>query len=78
VVASGYRDGTIVSDYVFVGKLQDKIITGTWFDNEDKKLGYHGAFQMILSPDRKSASGKWIGYSANNVVKQGDLDIVMA
>lgn len=78
IVGIGHKGGVRISDYLFIGKLQDRVITGTWYDKEDRKRGYHGAFQLILHPDRKHCSGKWIGYSSRtNLVDEGQLTLEM-
>jgi hypothetical protein len=78
IVGVGHKSGAKVADYVFIGKLQDRVVTGSWHDKRDRKLGYHGAFQFILKPDLKHCSGKWIGYSSRaDVVDEGTLTLVM-
>lgn len=45
------------------GKLRDqKYLTGTWIHNKDGSR-YHGAFQLIFSPEGDNAEGRWVGYS---------------
>jgi hypothetical protein len=54
-----------------IGKISNSnIITGRWTD--PSSAGYHGAFQMIISPTREQITGKWVGYSREGFIKTGD------
>jgi hypothetical protein len=46
-----------------------RYVTGTWQDKVQG--GYHGAFQLIIDPVSRNMSGRWIGYSTQGTVKQG-------
>jgi hypothetical protein len=50
-------------------------LTGLWYDKNLPDLGYAGALQMVYSPLGSSASGKWIGFSADHSVKAGGISI---
>lgn len=51
-------------------------ITGRWFDKDGDQLGYVGALQLVLSPTRDEAVGKWIGFSSDGSVKADRMAMV--
>jgi hypothetical protein len=59
--------------YRLVGQLNDGKLTGRWFDADNGRLGYSGVMQLVFSPLGDSAAGLWIGYSAANNVKSGEI-----
>lgn len=45
------------------GEVKDNIyFTGYWY-HPIETARYHGAFQLVIHPDGKAMSGKWVGYS---------------
>lgn len=62
-----FRAGKL--DCYLVGTIEDRYITGTWYD--ERRGGYHGAFQFIVDLSTLNFGGLWIGYSTSGVVKYG-------
>jgi hypothetical protein len=57
------------------------IVTGSWQEVTDPQGNYqgtiyHGAAQLILSEDKKSLKGKWVGFGKNMEVKTGPWEFV--
>src|SRR5262249_683215 len=72
----GVTSGGVTLPYGFVGKLSPdhSLLTGTWFDERGAKSGYHGAYQLRLTPVGDQAIGKWLGFSKTQpVINSGDL-----
>lgn len=60
--------------FIIRGQIQrGNVITGTWYDREGGAT-YFGAFQLIIEPIPNRMVGKWIGFSGNNRVKEGDWE----
>jgi hypothetical protein len=58
--------------FVIRGQIQrGNVVTGTWHDREGGAT-YFGAFQLIIDPIPKRMVGKWIGFSDNNHIKEGE------
>jgi hypothetical protein len=56
--------------------LDGNIATGTWQEGTSPKGDYkgaiyHGAGQLVLSEDKKSLKGKWVGFGKTMEVKTG-------
>lgn len=57
------------------------IVTGSWQEVTDpsgdyKGTIYHGAAQLILSGDKKSLKGKWVGFGKNMEIKTGPWEFI--
>lgn len=50
-----------------VARISGNRITGRWQDPHP--MGYHGPFQLIVSPTKDVAEGIWSGFSSSGVVK---------
>lgn len=63
--------------YGFVGSFSraDSVISGEWFDKENKAAGYHGTFQIkVPAGERDRPEGLWIGFSdTHSTIKSGHL-----
>jgi hypothetical protein len=58
--------------FVLEGRVDSRIITGSW-RNLLEGGGYTGAFQLSVSTNGKSMSGKWLGHRENMTsVESGD------
>lgn len=52
--------------------FRDKYLTGVWFHPIETDR-FQGSFQLIISDDKKSMSGKWLGFSASKeIIDSGD------
>ena len=47
------------------------VVTGTWHEREGGAT-YFGAFQLIIDPIPNRMVGKWIGFTDNNQIKEGE------
>lgn len=61
--------------------MDGDIATGSWQQVTNPSGGYggiiyHGAAQLILSEDKKSLKGKWVGFGKNMEVKTGPWEFV--
>jgi hypothetical protein len=60
--------------FVIRGQIQrGNVLTGVWSDRE-KGGTYFGAFQLIIDPIPNRMQGRWIGFSGNNLVKEGEWE----
>jgi len=65
-------------DYVLMRFTQDdRILTGTWYEQTSPKgpykgVGYYGAIQLIISEDKNSMHGKWVGFDRQMNVRSDD------
>jgi hypothetical protein len=60
--------------WVINGEIQrGNVVTGRRYDRE-KGATYFGAFQLIIEPMPDRMTGKWIGFSQDNRVKEGDWE----
>lgn len=64
------KEGEKIS-YGFVGRLSQDILTGDWFDNRIRGIGYHGTFQVVFAKTLDKADGQWLGFSEHRAVKSG-------
>lgn len=63
-----FKNGSL--EFVARGVIDNgRYVTGTWRDRTED--GYHGAFQLVIDPATKNMSGKWIGFSTQDFVKEG-------
>lgn len=65
---------------VFNLRRHDDIATGTWQETTDpegyyKGAIYHGAIQMVISPNGKSFKGRWIGAGKDKVINDGPYEL---
>lgn len=56
--------------------LTDGVATGNWQEETDphgyyKGKVYYGAIQVVISPDKKSMKGKWLGFGRDMEVEVG-------
>jgi hypothetical protein len=62
-------------------KLDGRVATGTW-EQQNSEKGYYegkrywGAIQLVLDEDGKAMRGMWIGFGENMKVKSGPWEIV--
>lgn len=58
--------------YRLKARIQNEsLVTGIWFD-KNLKSGYHGSFQLRVSPLGKQMLGKWIGWRSSGPIGAGD------
>jgi hypothetical protein len=62
------KDGS-VERCVFVGKLEDRTLTGRWYDPKDEGRGYFGVFQVRLVGTLREATGSWSGWTNDGRVQ---------
>lgn len=56
--------------YQLIARInENRTITG--FGSGPNKHSYHGSCQLVVSPDSRSLSGKWVGFRADNRVESG-------
>ena len=56
--------------------LTEGIATGSWQEETDphgyyKGKVYYGAIQVVISPDKRSMDGKWLGFGKDMEVEVG-------
>ena len=58
----------------------NNVATGTWqevtaTDGHYKGAVYHGAIQLLIDPNNKRMSGKWLGFSKDRQVNVGPWEL---
>jgi hypothetical protein len=69
------KDGT-AARCVFVGKIQERTLTGRWYDPVQEGIGYYGVFQVRLSGNLKQASGQWSGWANNGKIQSDKMTMI--
>lgn len=66
----GGNDGK-THQYSLSGNLRNEIyLTGVWKEVRKEQI-YHGAFQLMVSPNGKKMDGIWVGFSASGIIRSG-------
>jgi hypothetical protein len=72
IYVTGKNEGRTDDSYEIKGRLHHQaILTGTWKSVRPED-NYYGTLQLLVSPDGKEMSGKWLGNSKTGVIRNGE------